>query len=74
MMDPPRPEALLEGLMRIQDKINSHRIAKRTSVEVTGFGRVGDKIEDDLPVPHHTGYVDAPAGRDPLTEHQKITG
>ncbi len=26
---PPRPEALIEGLLRIQDKIRGHRIAKR---------------------------------------------
>ncbi len=36
--------------------------------------RVGDKIDDDLPIPHHSGYVAAPADGDPLFDHQKITG
>jgi NADH-quinone oxidoreductase subunit B len=45
---PPRPEALLEGLMRVQDKVKSQRIAK---------GK-----EDELPIPHHSGWVDVPKG------------
>ena len=38
---PPRPEALLEGLMRIQDKIKARKVTKG---------------EQTLPVPHHSGY------------------
>ncbi len=70
---PPRPEALLEGLMRVQDKIRGHRIAKQRSEE-SRFGQLGVKISDELPVPHHTGYVAAPYDEAPLTDHQKITG
>jgi NADH-quinone oxidoreductase subunit B len=55
---PPRPESLLEGIMRIQDKIWGHRIAKRP-----GAPR-GEKVDDKLPIPHHSGYVQLPAARD----------
>lgn len=70
---PPRPEALLEGLMRIQDKISGQKLAK---MKGTGDGvfdlRRGPKAEDDLPVPHHSGYVVAPTDEEPLRSHQKI--
>ena len=64
---PPRPESLLEGLMRIQDKIKGHKIARVRGAEI------GVKVDDELPVPHHSGYVAAPADNDPLFDHQKIT-
>jgi NADH-quinone oxidoreductase subunit B len=34
---------------------------------------VGVKIDDELPIPHHSGYVAAPADQEPLFDHQKIT-
>ncbi|GAB6165494.1 hypothetical protein JCM19992_14940 [Thermostilla marina] len=48
---PPRPEALLEGLMRLQDKIRGRRIARRPGADP------GSKVPDEIPLPHQTGFV-----------------
>ena len=71
---PPRPEALLEGLMRIQDKIRGHRIGKKKAEIVQPFATLGEKVEDELPLPHHSGYVDVPEDGRLIRDHQKITG
>ena len=66
-------DRLIEGLLRIQDKIKGHRIAKRTAPG-SSFAGLGVKVDDDLPVPHHAGYVQAPADLEPERDHQKFTG
>ncbi len=71
---PPRPESLLEGIMRLQDKIRGHRIAKKSVPEASGwrwFGRPGAKADDELPVPHHTGYVAVEEVK-PVFHHQQV--
>jgi NADH-quinone oxidoreductase subunit B len=58
---PPRPESLLEGLMRIQDKIRGQRITKSNG-----------RVVDELPIPHHSGYV-AAAPDELVFDHQKVS-
>jgi NADH-quinone oxidoreductase subunit B len=76
---PPRPESLLEGLMRLQDKIMGQKITRPKDGETSGtpaprgfwdrmFGP-GTKAADELPLPHHSGYVNVE--ETPLVFHQQ---
>jgi NADH-quinone oxidoreductase subunit B len=72
---PPRPESVLEGLMRLQDKIRGQRLARQRGGEgPTGLNRLirpGRKMEDLLPVPQQSGFVRVEQIQ-PVFEHQKL--
>jgi len=71
---PPRPEALLEGIMRLQEKIRTDRPLRRFrgAGEVTSEGGAsGATSEADLPFPHHFGFVVQPE-RGLVFRHQQV--
>jgi hypothetical protein len=52
---------LLEGLMRLQEKIRGQRIARQPTPDSGGWishlWRRGTKVDDELPVPQQSGFV-----------------
>jgi NADH-quinone oxidoreductase subunit B len=70
---PPRPESLLEGLMRLQEKIKGHRIGKMPVSEIpSGYAGQGNlKMEDEIPALHQSGFMQSRES-ELVFNHQKV--
>jgi NADH-quinone oxidoreductase subunit B len=72
---PPRPEAMLEGIMRLQDKLRGQRLARERGDQSIGLlsqiVRPGRKVADELPVPYQSGFVSVEDIK-PVFHHQKV--
>ena len=66
---PPRPEALLEGLMRIQDKIRGHKMRARRASTRLGCGAKDRKMNCRFRI---TAAMSTPSRLQPVFDHQKI--
>ena len=69
---PPRPEVVARrpDANSGQDQRAPHRQDVRELQRSASWR----KVEDELPMPHHSGYVAAADDDEPVYDHQKITG